>query len=157
VTTTSFLDTSAPVRACIVRLGGRHFGLDVASVREVVVFEDWTIVPLAPPHVIGVANLRGAVMPIVDAQPELGLPPRRVERRLRTAVLGAEGLEAAIVIDDVVTLEAFSEVTPLDDAPAAAHTRHAHGWLRRDAGAVPLLDAAPLLHALRTAATRPAA
>lgn len=153
--TTSLLDTAAPVRACVVALSGQHVALDVGAVREVAVFEDWTSVPLAPQHVIGVANLRGAVMPIVDANPFLGLPPRPAERRVRTAVLGAHGLEAAIVIDGVVALEAFAEVLALEDASGSGRAPHARGWLRRDDELVPLLDVPSLLQALRPSAARP--
>lgn len=154
--TTSFLDTAAPVRACVVSLGGPLVALDLADVREVAVFEDWTAMPLAPPHVVGVANLRGSVVPIVDAHAALGLPPRRPERRVRACVLAAAGLEAAMVIDVVVALEAFSEMEPLDRSHAPAF-HHALGWVRRETGPVPLLDVPSLLQALRPAGARAAA
>ena len=150
---TSLLDTSASVRACVVALGGDQFAFEVSSVREVVVFEDWTPVPLAPAHVIGVANLRGAVMPIVDAQGALGLPARRPERRLRTLVVSADGLEAAIAIDDVVALEAFGEIAAADGAWAATCAAPVLGVVDRAGHPVPLLDAARLLATLRPAPT----
>lgn len=154
---TSLLDTRASVRACVVAVGGELFVLDVAAVREVVVFDDWTRVPLAPAHVIGVANVRGAVMPIVDARGALGLPVRRAERRLRTIVMAVDGLEAAIVIDGVVALEAFGEIEAAGGALAAAQGAFALGAVRRDDRSVPLLDAGGLLRALVPAGTGAAA
>ncbi len=151
--TTSLLDTTALVRACVVALGGRLFALDVAAVREVAVFDDWTTVPLAPTHVLGVANLRGAVMPIIDAHGVLGLPPRPPERRLRTLIVAAGGLEAAIVIDGVVSLEAFPDVAPAADGHAPEPGLGLKGFVDRDSTAVPLLDAAWLLAELRPGST----
>lgn len=151
--TTSLLDATASVRACVVALGGDLVALDVAVVREVVVFEDWTTVPLAPAHVIGVANLRGAVMPIVDAHGVLGLPPRQLERKLRTLVVAADGLEAAIVIDGVVSLEAFTEVAPATGRGTLEARHGLKGFLNHDNTAVPLLDAARLLAELRPGTT----
>jgi len=47
-----------------VHVAGQPFAIDVTQVREVAIFEGWTTVPLAPPHLVGVANLRGDVVPI---------------------------------------------------------------------------------------------
>ena len=50
-------------RACLVKLAGSRFAVEVRYAREVVVFDGLTVVPLAPPHLLGVVNLRGSVMP----------------------------------------------------------------------------------------------
>ena len=67
-------DAPPTPRACLFALAGARFAVDVRSAREVVVFDDITAVPLASPHLVGVANLRGTVMPIVDVRDMLGLP-----------------------------------------------------------------------------------
>lgn len=54
------------VSALLLRLGDEVFGLDVATVREVVVAPRVTALPTAPPSVVGVFNLRGAVLPVLD-------------------------------------------------------------------------------------------
>lgn len=149
--TTSLLDTSAVVRACVVTLGGEPFALDVTNVREVVIFDEFTVVPLAPPHVIGLANLRGEVMPLVDAHALLGRPARRPGRAYRTLVVAADGLEAALVIDGVLSLEAFVEIVPADEAGGRTGQPWALGFLKHDDRLVPLLDVVRLLNALRPA------
>jgi purine-binding chemotaxis protein CheW len=67
-------DAALVGRACVVLLGGRPFAVDVTDAREVVVLETTTPVPGAPAAVIGVMNLRGNVLPVVEARPLLGLP-----------------------------------------------------------------------------------
>src|SRR5262249_9633086 len=105
--TTSLLDSSAAIRACIFGLADEPFAIAVIHGGEVAVFEEWTRVPLAPPHLVGVANLRGDVVPIADARAILGLPARRDSRKPSTLIVEADGFEVALVIDGDVSLEAF--------------------------------------------------
>ena len=147
--TTSLLDSSAVVRACVFTLAGEPFAVDVTQVREVAIFQEWTTVPLASPHLVGVANLRGDVVPIVDARDVLELAGRRTGRKLRTLILEAEGCEVALVIDGEVSLEAFGGITGLDESSPQPHAEWALGFLPDAERLIPLLDPARLLRALR--------
>ena len=149
--TTSLLDSSAAVRACVFALAGQPFAIDVTQVREVAIFEGWTTVPLAPPHLVGVANLRGDVVPIADARAVLGLAPRRSARKLSTLIVEAEGFEVALVIDGEVSLEAFGGIVSLDESSPQPHARWALGFVPDGERLVPLLDPGRLLCALREA------
>ena len=149
--TTSLLDTSAAVRACVFALAGQPFAIDVTQVREVAIFEEWTTMPLAPPHLVGVANLRGDVVPIVDARAALGLAASRGGRKVPTLIVEAEGFEVALVIDGEVSLEAFGGIVTLDEANPQPHAQWALGFLPDGERLVPLLDPGRLLRALRDA------
>jgi chemotaxis signal transduction protein len=149
--TTSLLDTSAAVRACVFTLGGQPFAIDVTQVREVAIFEDWTTVPLGPAHLVGVANLRGDVVPIADARVVLGVPARRGARKLSTLIVAADGFEVALVIDGDVSLEAFGGIVTLDESSPQPHARWAFGFLPDGEQLMPLLDPGRLLRALREA------
>src|SRR5258705_5630126 len=84
----SALPAASPaLRACLFALSGARFAVDVRSAREVAVFDDLTAVPRAPRLLLGVANLRGTVVPIVDVGPLLDLPELRPARTVRTLVL----------------------------------------------------------------------
>jgi len=146
--TTSLLDPAA-VRACVFALAGQPFAIDVTQVREVAIFEEWTTVP--PPHLVGVANLRGDVVPIADARAVLGLAARRGARKVSTLIVEAEGFEVALVIDGDVSLEAFGGIVTLDESSPQPHARWALGFLPDGERLVPLLDPGRLLRALREA------
>jgi chemotaxis signal transduction protein len=149
--TSGLLDSPAAVRACVVRLGGEPFALDVRSTVEVVVLDDITPVPRAAAHVLGVANLRGKVMPIVDARPVLGLSGDRPGRSGVTGlVVRAGAWHVAVLVDAVEGLEAFADVSPLPEGARERFGRLAVGRLQRGADDVTLLDATALLEALRT-------
>ena len=147
--TTSLLDSSAVVRACVFTMAGQPFAVDVTQVREVAVFQEWTTVPLATPHLVGLANLRGDVVPIADARGVLKLTARRIERKLWTLIVEAEGCEVALVIDGEVRLEAFGGITSFDESNPPPHAEWALGFLPDAERLVPLLDPARLLRALR--------
>jgi purine-binding chemotaxis protein CheW len=138
---------AAPARrACVVRLGGRPFAVDVAEAREVVVLDATTPVPGAPPCVVGVMNLRGGVLAVVEARPLLGLPVPAHADSGRALVLADGERRAAIRIEQVLGLATVDDVWPVDTADAAGL---AVGRLGSAPGAATLLDARAMLTALR--------
>lgn len=55
-------------------LGGEAFGVDILSVKEIRGWSPVTRIPQSPPQVLGVLNLRGAVVPIIDLRLRFELP-----------------------------------------------------------------------------------
>lgn len=58
----------------VFRLASEDFGIRVAAVQEILGIMDITSVPHTAPHVKGVINLRGRVIPIIDLRLRLGFP-----------------------------------------------------------------------------------
>jgi purine-binding chemotaxis protein CheW len=132
----------ASTRACAFTLAGHRFAVDVADAREVVMFESITPLPLAPSFLLGLANLRGSVMPVVDLGPLLGLPPREARAQTLGLVLGHGAWQAAAAVDTVLGLEPLQ---PRDgDDPNGPTVAGADG-------SIPVLDAGAVLTALRGA------
>ncbi len=153
-------DTAPALRACLIALGSSRFAVDVRGAREVAVFDEITAVPRAPRHLVGIANLRGTVMPIVDARTILGLPETRPARSVRTLVLRDGVVQAAMVVDAVLGLEPFDAVIP-EGSPAAVRARGPRpfvaSWLSWAGETVALLDVPRLLAALRGSTGAPRA
>jgi purine-binding chemotaxis protein CheW len=139
----------APVRrACVVVLGGQPFAVDVADAREVVELDATTPVPGAPAPLLGVMNLRGSVLPVVEARPLLGLPVRATAEPGRALVVADGAQRAAILIERVLGLATLDAVQP--PAAGADHGGFAVGQLAAEPGAgATLLDARAMLAALR--------
>jgi len=144
-------DAPPAPRACLFALAGARFAVDVRSAREVVLFDEITAVPRAPRHLVGVANLRGTVMPIVDARELLGLEEPRSGRSVRTLVVRDGAVQAALVVDTVLGLEPFEDVLPTD-SPIAAGSWGPRplmsGWIQWTGETLALLDVPKLLAAL---------
>ncbi len=71
----------AKKQLCTFCLGDLYFGVDVLQVQEVLRFQEMTPVPLAPPEIRGLINLRGQVVTAVDLRLRLGLAERPLDGR----------------------------------------------------------------------------
>jgi purine-binding chemotaxis protein CheW len=82
-----------------------EFGIRVLKVREIMGVQEITAVPQTPPHVKGVINLRGKVIPVIDLRLKFGLPPEEYTGRtciIVTQVQGESGLiQMGVVVDGV--------------------------------------------------------
>ncbi|WP_341871935.1 chemotaxis protein CheW [Roseivivax halodurans] len=62
-------------------IGDQDFCMDIMLVREIRGWTNVTMLPHAPSFILGVINLRGAVVPIVDLASRLGLTPLEPTQR----------------------------------------------------------------------------
>jgi len=99
----------------VFRIGKDFYGINVAKVREII----RTNIPMVPipdshPSVLGVLNLRGKVIPVVDLAKHLHLTRDPQERRNRIIVTEFNGLQAGFWVDEVTRIYRMSwkEVEP---------------------------------------------
>lgn len=108
---------------CTFHLGTNLFGVDVSEVQEVLVQQVITPVPLAPPSVVGVVNLRGRIVTAVDLRTRLELGPRAAGAQPVSIVVRTEGDPTAFLVDragDVVSLDRAQFERPPDTLQGAA-------------------------------------
>jgi purine-binding chemotaxis protein CheW len=74
-------------------LGEEKFAIPVEHVQEVVEYGHVTKVPQAPSYMLGIINLRGKVLPLMDTKIKLGLPATVVTGRSRILVLDLQTLD----------------------------------------------------------------
>ncbi|MDN5940789.1 MAG: chemotaxis protein CheW [Nitrospira sp.] len=109
--------SSSMMRAAIVSLGGTQFIIDLKNVREVFIVESITPVPGMPSGLVGVTNLRGTVIPLLDLRPMFGLP---AETALRHAFVAQHGnWQVGVLIDSVPEIRTIAK-DELLPAPAGA-------------------------------------
>jgi purine-binding chemotaxis protein CheW len=91
-------------------IGGQLFGLPIVRVQDVFIPERLTRVPLAPPEIAGVLNLRGRIVTLIDLRRRFGLGQR--ESGQVTMAIGVESRAESygLLIDSV------GEVLKLEDA-----------------------------------------
>src|SRR4051812_11156988 len=83
-------------------LADELFAVPIESIREVIEFHGITHIPLAPPVVPGVLNLRGVVIPIVDLSVRFGRAPTPVGRRTCVIVVEMQFEEGVLPIGVIV-------------------------------------------------------
>jgi purine-binding chemotaxis protein CheW len=86
---------------CTFFLDGLRFGVDVQQVQEVVPFQEMTRVPLAPPTVRGLLNLRGQIVTGIDLRRRLDLADRPAGSVPMNVVLRGEDSPVSFLVDEI--------------------------------------------------------
>lgn len=82
-------------------LGREEYGIEILKVREIIGMMDITAVPRTPKAVLGVINLRGKVIPVIDLRLKFGMAPIEPTEHTCIIVVEANGLEMGTVVDRV--------------------------------------------------------
>lgn len=128
-------------------IGGHEYSVDIMSVREIREWTRTTPLPHFPAHVLGVINLRGRVLTILDLALRLGLESKVPDARDVIVVLEAGDRLAGLRVDAVMEIR----TVPRDvlQPPPAAGDAPAQGLLKAigvaDGRLVRLLDIEALL------------
>ncbi len=147
----------------IFQLGDERYGVNTGCVREIIEYGAVTTIPLLPPALRGVINLRDAAVPVMDLGVRFHDQVTETLRRscivvLETRVHGSPQL-FGIVVDAVCeVLEiAADDIEPAPRFGASIRTDYIAGMTRHEAGFVILLDMERVLgeddHALLAAAS----
>lgn len=127
-------------------LGEETYGVDILRVQEIRGWSPVTRIPQAQAHVLGVLNLRGSIVPIVDLRMQFNL--ERAEYTAVTVIIvlsvqsRAGRRDFGLVVDgvsDVVNVNT-AEVKPAPDLASRAATEHIRGLLPVGNRMVVLLD-----------------
>jgi purine-binding chemotaxis protein CheW len=98
-------------------LGSEDFGFDLLKVQEIRGYAAVTPIPNAPPHVRGVMNLRGAVVPVIGLREKFGMPSVEPDKFTVIVVVSVGSKAMGLVVDavsDVLSLQADAIEPPPD-------------------------------------------
>ena len=115
--------------------------------REILRVGEVTRVPQAPPHIRGVTNVRGSILPVVEIRTRIGLPPLDPGPHARIVVLEV-GERALGLLVDRVTRVAKVRVSEIEPPPAeivTTRTDYVVGVAKGPGGLLILLDPARTL------------
>lgn len=85
-----------------IRLAGQLLGIPVLLVHDVIKLQNMTPVPLSPPWVAGVLNLRGRIVTAIDLRERLGMARRlEGEKAAMSVVVDFKGESYSLIIDSV--------------------------------------------------------
>ncbi len=98
------------------RLGNETYGINVMQVREVLRYTEIAPVPGAPSYVIGIINLRGNVVTVIDTRERFGLPNADVTDNTRIVILESDDQVVGIMVDSVAEVVYLRE-SEIETAP----------------------------------------
>lgn len=117
---------------CIFRTGRERYCVHVLEVDEVLEWPRLTRLPLSPPFLMGVFNLRGTIIPVVDiAFTEVrrgDMPPKQVVVACLRGGASAPDVRVGLAVDEVIGTYSTTEPLLKDEAPR--DVPHCAGMLR---------------------------
>lgn len=114
---TDATNTEGMLELISFEIGGQEYCIDVRSVREIRGWTPTTPMPQTPEYILGVINLRGAVMPVLDLRCRLGLGKTEPSSRHVIVVIQHGTRMAGVLVDGVQ--ETFQLAASLLQAPPA--------------------------------------
>jgi purine-binding chemotaxis protein CheW len=130
-----------------VNLAQEEYGIDILAVREIRGWTPVTRIPQAPHYVLGVLNLRGAIVPVLDLRLRFGLAREEYGATTVTVVITVAGRLFGVVVDGVsdVLDVVEQDVRPVPDMGTAVDTEYLKGLTSAAERMVLLLDVDKLL------------
>lgn len=122
-------------------LGAEEYAIPLLVVKEVIAVPEITHVPFTPAHFLGIMNLRGQIISVVDLRLKFGIKPESSDE---TAVIICDlaPLALGIVVDSInaVVAPLASEVAAKPDVQSSRGTEYITGVFHKDRKLVLLLD-----------------
>ena len=97
-------------------VGEEEFAVPILGIQEIIKPIEYTRVPKTPPYVLGVFNLRGSVLPLIDLRMKFGLSKSKENEDTRYMVIKHNDEVAGFVIDRLTQATRIKE-SAIDPAP----------------------------------------
>lgn len=98
------------------RLAGETYGVNVMQVQEVLRHSEIAPVPGAPTYVLGIINLRGNVVTVIDTRHRFGLEPGELTENTRIVIIEADAHVIGILVDSVAEV-VYLRQSEIETAP----------------------------------------
>ncbi|MDR9436643.1 MAG: chemotaxis protein CheW [Thiohalophilus sp.] len=129
------------------KLEGEKYGIKVMQVQEVLRMNEIAPVPGAPDYVLGIINLRGNVVTVIDTRKRFGLPIREPDDSTRIVIVEAENQIVGILVDSVAEV-ANLRTSEIETAPNVGNdesAKYIQGVSSQDGELLILVDVNKLL------------
>jgi purine-binding chemotaxis protein CheW len=132
----------------VFSLAGELFGLDIALVESIIKMQPITELPQTPSYIIGVTNLRGSVLPVIDLRTRFALASQPETRDTRIIIVAMDHIKVGMVVDGVsevlrVPGEAIEALSPMVNSVNSAFLK---GIARMENHLIILLEISKVLN-----------
>ena len=129
------------------RLKDESYGINVMQVQEVLRISEIAPVPGAPAYVLGIINLRGNVVTVIDTRTRFGLPTTERDDASRIVIIESDQQVVGILVDSVAEVVELRQ-SEIDSAPNIGNdesSRYIQGVASRDEDLLIVVDLNKLL------------
>lgn len=129
------------------RLQDETYGIDVMQVQEVLRVSEIAPVPGAPSFVLGIINLRGNVVTVIDTRTRFGLPPAERDDASRIVIIESDQQVVGMLVDSVAEVVELrqSQIDAVPSIGSEESSRYIHGVASRDDDLLIVVDLNKLL------------
>lgn len=139
---TAHLEDNEYTRWVTFRLEGKTYGINVMQVQEVLRVTEIAPVPGTPDYVMGIINLRGNVVSVLDTRKRLGLLPKEADDSTRIIIVESDSQIIGIMVDSVTEVvdvqQAMIELAP--NIGDEKNSRYIEGVVSMDASLLILVN-----------------
>lgn len=134
--------TGSMLELATFSVGEAQCGIDILKIQEINKQTEVTSVPQAPNYVVGVLNLRGRIVTVVDLGLKTGLSPITREKENRNIIVDSMGEHIGLLVDkisDVMSADP-SQMEPPPANLGGIEGSYFEGVLKTDTGLIGVLD-----------------
>jgi purine-binding chemotaxis protein CheW len=139
---TKVVSVDSPLKIVIFRVNTEEYGVDVSQIKSIERMCDITRVPNVEQYIIGVMNLRGSVIPVINLRKRFGFQVEEYKDETRIIVLKVEDVEVGIVVDscsDVIDINR-GDIEPPPSIVGGVESSYIQGVTKNDQRLIILLD-----------------
>ncbi len=139
--------TDPVIQLVTFRLADETYGINVMHVQEVLRITEIAPVPGAPDYVLGIINLRGNVVTVIDTRTRFGLPRAETDDSSRIVIIESEQQVVGILVDSVAEVVELHQ-SEIDSAPNVGNeesSRYIQGVANRESDLLIVVDLNKLL------------
>ena len=138
----SSIGNSETLEIIAFRLHDQEFCVKTTTIREIRGWSPSTPIPHTPEDVVGVMNLRGTVIPIIDLARKLGMNSTVPSERSAIVVADVHGISIGLVVDrvsDILTIDAHI-IQPVPEMNISVGSHYSDGIIVQQSGMICFLN-----------------
>lgn len=128
-------------------LGHEGFAIPLLQVRELISVPETTPIPYSPAHFLGIMNLRGQVISVVDLRKKMKLAENEDHAENAVIIIEIGGVNMGVVVDSINKVLAFprSDIAQVPEIGTQVNSEYIDGIFKNGDELVVLLDLAKVL------------
>lgn len=129
-------------------LGLEHYALPLLSVKEVIPKPDTTPLPNCPSYYVGIMNLRGQIISIVDLRKKLNLQSKTENLEEAVIIVEYEGVGIGVIVDSInrVLHIGHKEIIEVPEVKSQINSQYIHGVYKGEDKITVILDLESVLN-----------
>lgn len=129
----------------VFKIDRQHYALPLDHVIRAVRMVAFTPVPDAPHSVLGIINMAGQMLPVIDLRRLFGQTDKPVELEDLLLIIQIQGQTVAVIVDEVLSILELTSTQVQSPPSAVSQSRFLAGAVRQDDIMILVLDASRLL------------